>query len=322
MTNQPINRPIATPAPVAAKRQAFEAAQAAGTPSPKKEAVPATQDAHQALGTPAWAWDAGAELPPAPPADPAEATYQTDAQAFLKQDADRNGYLSSDEAPADFQRIDSNADGKLSFDEYLNRANPLPAPEAAPEEVPIEPVTPAEPAPGTVNPETGMTAEEEAAIASLTPERLAELGRTDPAAFFEALRPAAEAAERLYGVPAAITLAQAALESSWGEHGIGGYNIFGMKGTGPAGSVDKETWEHLNGQDVTVVDTFALFNNYGEAILEHGELFHNGYYDQAMAQYAQDGDPFAFAYNITGIYATDPAYGDKITNIIRTYGLA
>jgi flagellum-specific peptidoglycan hydrolase FlgJ len=159
-------------------------------------------------------------------------------------------------------------------------------------------------------------------LAKLKPEQLAELGRTNKQAFFDALRPAAEAAERQYGVPAAITLAQAALESGWGAHAIGGYNIFGIKGTGPAGTVSVQTQEYENGHYVTIHDNFAKYNNFYEAVLLHGKLFHNGYYDKAVNQFARDHDPYAFARNIQGIYATSPVYANSLTSIMRTYHLA
>jgi flagellum-specific peptidoglycan hydrolase FlgJ len=158
-------------------------------------------------------------------------------------------------------------------------------------------------------------------LKNMDPKELARLGAEDKAGFFAALRPAAEEAEREYGVPAAITLAQAALETGWGKHIIPGYNIFGIKGTGPAGTVSKGTWEVYGGKTVTITANFAKYHSFYEAVKLHGKLFHNGYYDKAMDQYAKDKDPFAFARNITGTYATDPQYGAKLSSIMRDYKL-
>jgi flagellum-specific peptidoglycan hydrolase FlgJ len=198
---------------------------------------------------------------------------------------------------------------------------PPPAP-PAPSAAPGRPA-PGRPAPG--RPAPGGPAADPAGVqrlTSLSPEELARLGRTDKAAFFAALRPAAEEAERRYGVPAAVTLAQAALETGWGQHIIPGYNIFGIKGKGPAGTVNRGTWEVYGGRKVTIRANFARYNNFAEAVTLHGKLFHNGYYDKAVAQYARDKDPHAFARNITGTYATDPSYGRKLSSIIRQYHLA
>jgi flagellum-specific peptidoglycan hydrolase FlgJ len=156
----------------------------------------------------------------------------------------------------------------------------------------------------------------------MSAEELARLGRTDKRAFLDALRPAAEESQRKYGVPAAVILAQAALETGWGRHIIPGFNLFGIKGRGPAGTVNKGTWEVYNGQRVTIKANFAKYHDFYEAVMSHGKLYHNGYYDKAVTGYARDRDPHAFARRITGIYATDPQYGAKLSQIMRDYGLA
>jgi flagellum-specific peptidoglycan hydrolase FlgJ len=151
---------------------------------------------------------------------------------------------------------------------------------------------------------------------------LKRLGASDKRAFFERLRPGAEAAERKYGIPAAVTLAQAALESGWGASALPGYNLFGIKGRGSAGSTSSATQEVYGGRWVNTRDKFAAYSSMEEAFEAHGKLFHNGYYDRAVTQYARDRNPHAFARNITGVYATDPNYGQKISRIMREWNLA
>ncbi len=186
-------------------------------------------------------------------------------------------------------------------------ANPPAAPPIAP--APPRPDRPAEPS------------EDASALRNVTPEQLAHLGATDKAKFFAVLKPAAVEAERKYGVPWQVTLAQAALESGWGKHGIGGYNIFGIKGSGPAGSVVKQTKEWRGGRYVTEDARFARYTDFYEAIVEHGKLFHNGYYNKAVNGFAADRDPVAFVHRIQGIYATSPTYQDNILSIMRQYRL-
>ncbi|HEY9857253.1 MAG TPA: glucosaminidase domain-containing protein [Stenomitos sp.] len=161
-----------------------------------------------------------------------------------------------------------------------------------------------------------------AKLGTITPEQLKALGEANKRAFFNALRPAAEAAERQYGVPAAVTLAQAALESGWGQHAIGGYNIFGIKGQGPAGTVSKSTQEWENGRYITIQANFAKYDNFNQAVLEHGKVFQKSYYDKAMQVYSRNKDPKQFAQNITGVYATDPSYGQKLISLMDSYNLA
>lgn len=158
-------------------------------------------------------------------------------------------------------------------------------------------------------------------LASMSPAELKSLGQSDQKAFFAALLPAAIESEKEFGVPAELTLAQAALESGWARSPIGGYNIFGIKGSGPAGKVSVNTTEYLHGQYVHLKDGFAKYHNFYEAIKEHGELFHNGYYDKAINQYGRDRNLYAFIDNIQGIYATDPHYSQKIKSLIQDYGL-
>jgi len=158
-------------------------------------------------------------------------------------------------------------------------------------------------------------------LQSMSPQELKELGEKDKKAFFEALLPGAIESEKKYGVPAEVTLAQAALESAWARSPIGGYNIFGIKGKGSQGSVNVQTKEFYKGRYVTIRDNFAKYGNFTEAVSKHGALFHNGYYDKAVNQYARDKNPRAFVDNIHGIYATDPKYSEKIKGIIDDYGL-
>ena len=66
-------------------------------------------------------------------------------------------------------------------------------------------------------------------------------------------RRAAIAAQQRYGVPAAVTIAQAIDESGWGQSELAtaDHNLFGIKGTGPAGSHMWPTQEYENGVWVT-----------------------------------------------------------------------
>lgn len=182
----------------------------------------------------------------------------------------------------------------------------------------VTPVAPARPALGLAELRHQTALEK---LRQMTPTELKALGENDKRAFFEALLPAAIESEKKFGVPAEVTLAQAALESGWGRAPIGGYNIFGIKGKGSQGSINVQTREFYNGRYVTIRDNFARYANFYDAIMSHGKLFHNGYYDKAMTQYAKDKDPLHFVDNIQGIYATDPEYARKIKSIIMDYGL-
>ncbi len=140
-------------------------------------------------------------------------------------------------------------------------------------------------------------------------------------AFISEVAPGAVAAQRRYGVPAAVTIAQAIDESGWGQSELAAqdHNLFGIKGTGPAGSVPLPTQEDVNGQPVSTSASFRVYHNVAESIEDHGRLLaQSGYYQQAMAE-RQHPDKFAAA--LTGVYATNPDYGANLISLMRRYDL-
>jgi flagellum-specific peptidoglycan hydrolase FlgJ len=140
-------------------------------------------------------------------------------------------------------------------------------------------------------------------------------------AFINVVSPGAIAAQHRYGVPAAVTIAQAIEESAWGGSSLAAtyHNLFGIKGSGPAGSVLLPTSEFENGKWVTVDAPFRVYHNDAESIADHAELLAtSGYYTRAMADRAV---PDAFANDLTGIYATDPDYGANLIAIMKLYNL-
>jgi flagellum-specific peptidoglycan hydrolase FlgJ len=140
-------------------------------------------------------------------------------------------------------------------------------------------------------------------------------------AFIDQVAPGAVATQRRYGVPAAVTIAQAIDESGWGQSGLAvrDNNLFGIKGTGPAGSDSLPTQEYQSGQWVTGTASFRVYHNVAESIDDHGRLLASSdYYRQAMADRQS---PNAFATALTGVYATDPGYGANLIGLMRQYNL-
>ena len=146
-------------------------------------------------------------------------------------------------------------------------------------------------------------------------------GTRSQQAFISLIAPGAAAAQQRWGVPAAVTIAQAIEESAWGKSQLAAdyHNLFGIKGSGPAGSVSFPTSEFYSGQWVTINAQFRVYHNVGESIADHAELLAtSGYYQRAMADRAV---PDAFANNLTGVYATDPDYGANLIAIMKLYNL-
>jgi flagellum-specific peptidoglycan hydrolase FlgJ len=146
-------------------------------------------------------------------------------------------------------------------------------------------------------------------------------GTAQQAAFISQVAPGAMAAQRTYGIPAAVTIAQAIEESGWGQSALAAndHNLFGIKGTGPAGADIQPTQEYENGRWVTQSAAFKVYNNVAESITDHSQLLATGEsYQHAMAD---RHSPDAFANDLTGIYATNPDYGSNLITIMRLYNL-
>jgi flagellum-specific peptidoglycan hydrolase FlgJ len=140
-------------------------------------------------------------------------------------------------------------------------------------------------------------------------------------AFIALVAPGAIAAEQRYGVPAAVTIAQAIDESGWGrsELATADRNLFGIKGTGPAGSDVRPTQEYENGVWVNQDAPFRVYRTVAESIEDHGRLLAtSAAYRQAMASRHQ---PDAFAQALTGVYATNPDYGPDLIALMRMFDL-
>jgi flagellum-specific peptidoglycan hydrolase FlgJ len=176
---------------------------------------------------------------------------------------------------------------------------------------------PSAPAKPTVTP----TAKPSAKSPASSGRQYSTPGTTRQQSFISLVAPGAMAAQQRYGVPAAVTIAQAIEESAWGQSGLAAqyHNLFGIKGSGPAGSVSLPTSEYENGQWVTIDAQFRVYHNDAESIADHAELLAtSGYYTRAMAD---RNVPDAFANDLTGVYATDPDYGANLIALMKLYNL-
>jgi flagellum-specific peptidoglycan hydrolase FlgJ len=122
-----------------------------------------------------------------------------------------------------------------------------------------------------------------------------------------------------------VTVAQFLLESDWGRHGIGtANNFFGIKARDGEPSVSVETTEYVNGKPVKVQQRFRAYGSMAESFADHARLICDRTVDGRKIYAAALGhpsDPIAFAHALTGVYATDPEYGNKLVAIMRDRGL-
>lgn len=125
------------------------------------------------------------------------------------------------------------------------------------------------------------------------------------------------------GIPHRLILAQAALESGWGQRqirkadGAPSFNLFGIKANADwKGSiVEAVTTEYENGVAKKVKAKFRAYHSYLESLTDYVRLLtQNPRYASVMT--AQTAEQGARALQHAG-YATDPAYAHKLTTIIQ-----
>lgn len=143
-------------------------------------------------------------------------------------------------------------------------------------------------------------------------------------AFFEQYAQMAMEQQQKYGIPASVTLAQCAIESSWGKSAcaLEDKNMFGIHATKAWVNAGKPYTER---NDMGMVK-FCVYNNVGESFEHHSRfLLENKRYKDCF-NYASD-DHRAWAYGICAAgYAYRPAddpnrYAKTIETIIRQNGL-
>lgn len=149
----------------------------------------------------------------------------------------------------------------------------------------------------------------------------------DQPAFIERVGAGAKPSQAQYGVPPSVTIAQAILESAWGQSKIAleAKNYFGIKcrdgkpGPIAIGCVSFPTWECDGGCH----DTVAIFRTYAsidDSFRDHARFLRESPRYAAAFNHTGDADQFIREVHKAG-YATDPAYSDKIIKLMNTYNL-
>jgi len=112
-----------------------------------------------------------------------------------------------------------------------------------------------------------------------------------------------------------VVAAQWALESGWGKHTSGFNNFFGIKGTpGTA----HETREFLNGQWVTITDTFKDYQTPEDNIQDLIRMWYKDYKGFRGVNRANTWPECCNLLRVEG-YATDPDYPNKLIRLIKEH---
>lgn len=137
-----------------------------------------------------------------------------------------------------------------------------------------------------------------------------------PTSFIAMLLAAAQDCQRTTGIPTSFTIAQAALESAWGER-VRGNNLFGIKAdrAWKGRTVDIPTHEVIKGKRVHLVDKFRAYSSWAECIMDRARFLKaNPRYEACFRE--TTGEGWARAVAAAG-YATDPAYADKLIAVMK-----
>ncbi|MBU5360875.1 peptidoglycan DD-metalloendopeptidase family protein [Enterococcus raffinosus] len=128
---------------------------------------------------------------------------------------------------------------------------------------------------------------------------------------------------------ASVMIAQAILESASGTSQLAqapNYNLFGIKGSHNGKSATFSTQEDTgNGSMITIQAAFRAYENYEESFEDYAKLMKEGlsggsdYYSgtwKSNTTTYEDATKF-----LTGRYATDTSYNQKLNGLIETYNL-
>lgn len=125
----------------------------------------------------------------------------------------------------------------------------------------------------------------------------------------------AQKQQKLFGIPASITLAQGLLESQCGESRLAtvGNNHFGIKCANWTGDTILHDDDKIN-------DCFRRYSSAEESFSDHSLFLKRKRYSPLFQLSITDYAGWARTLKQCG-YATDPAYPDKLIRIIETYEL-
>ena len=146
-----------------------------------------------------------------------------------------------------------------------------------------------------------------------------------PADFVRDLWPHAERVARKLDVAPEALLAQAALETGWGEHVIRGpdgrnsFNLFGIKAGNEwqGASVTRQTLEYKDGVAYRERAKFRAYPDVGASFEDYAAFVGERPRYASVPGSGRDGRQFADALQAAG-YATDPHYADKIDRVMNS----
>ena len=142
--------------------------------------------------------------------------------------------------------------------------------------------------------------------------------------FLNTIGPVAQQVAQENGIYASVMIAQAALESGWGNSALStqGHNLFGVKWNGTGNYVTMPTQEYYGGQWHTINAKFQSYNSYYDSLTGYAQLIKNNFPNSTRANAATPQIAAANLKNgVYGSYATDPNYANSLDRMISDYEL-
>src|SRR5699024_8693520 len=145
--------------------------------------------------------------------------------------------------------------------------------------------------------------------------------------FIQTIAPAAVLIADQYGIYPSVMIAQAALESSWGQSELAtNYNnLMGTKGSWEGETVKVRTREDIGGESVYIHTGFSVYDSWSDSLYRYGHLMRNvldwdpeyyqGTWRENTTNY-QEATEW-----LQGRYATDRSYAEKLKQTIQSFNL-
>ena len=147
---------------------------------------------------------------------------------------------------------------------------------------------------------------------------------TSHAEFVETVMPYAEKAANELGVAPQVLVAQAALETGWGQYvqklpnGKSSFNLFNIKADTrwDGDSVSVKTLEYRDGLAQIERASFRAYDSYLQSFQDYVDFIKNNPRYETALQASTDPEAYAKELQSAG-YATDPKYADKVIDIYQ-----
>jgi flagellum-specific peptidoglycan hydrolase FlgJ len=134
--------------------------------------------------------------------------------------------------------------------------------------------------------------------------------------FMQHVHAAASRSSEQSGMPVMVTVAQAALESNWGQSKLSqeANNYFGIKAHGKHDRIQMSTEECEHGRRIVVEAEFAKYPSLLDCILCRDGILRRGACYAGARQ--TRGDEAGFIREIAKHWATDPKYAEKLQAVL------